>query len=222
MRRINLPYDPLRDLIPVIHVGFFDSALIATPSLSASNVKELIALAQANPGKVTWGHTGVQSTGYMYEGYLKKSLNAPFFLVPYKSPPQAMLAILSGEVQVGIIALPIASPHLKSARVKALAVTADKRVDFLPLVPTFAEEGIKLPLRVWIGYHYPIGTPRAQVLRMNGEIRTAMAAPEVKEKIIYRIGLVSNTGTPEEFDAYIRAEMKSARELVTFLGLKPE
>ena len=220
--RSNLPYDPLRDFVPVIHAGFFDGALIAHPSLKANNVKELIRLTQANPDKINWGHFGVNSTGYMYLGYLKKSRKAPFYAIPYKTPPQALQAVLSGEVQVEVNALFLADPHLKSGKIKALAVGGDKRLDFLPGVPTFAEEGIKLPLRTWLGYHYQAGTPRAYVLRINTEIRTAMADPAFKEKIIDRMGLTSNTGSPEEFDSFIRDQIKAATDLVKFLGIKSE
>ena len=220
--RPNLPYDPLRDFVAVIHAGFIDGALIAHPSVKANNVEELIRLTQANPDKITWGHFGVNSTGYMYEDYLNKSRKAPFYAVPYKTPPQALQAVLSGEVQVQVNALFLVGPHLRAGKIKALAVTSDRRVDYLPNVPTFAEEGIKLPLRTWFGYHYQTGTPRAHVLRMNVEIRTAMADPAFKEKILDRIGLTSNTGSPEEFDSFIRDQIKAATDLVKFLGIKPE
>jgi tripartite-type tricarboxylate transporter receptor subunit TctC len=192
------------------------------PSVKAGSVKELFKLAQANPNKINWGHFGVNSTGYMYQEYFKKNRKAPFYAVPYKTQPQALQALISGEVQVSVSSLTNAAPHLKAGKIKALAVTADRRVEFLPKVPTFAEEGLKLPLRTWFGYHYQASIPRAYVLRMNVEIRAAMSNPEFKEKVLDRLGLVPNTGTPEEFDAYIRGQLKSVKDLVAYLGIKPE
>jgi tripartite-type tricarboxylate transporter receptor subunit TctC len=220
--RSNLPYDTLRDFVPVVHTVFFDSALMVHPSLKAASVRELFKLAQARPNKINWGHFGVNSTGYMYQEYFRKSRRAPFYAVPYKTQPQALQALLSGEVQVSLSSLASAAPHLKAGKIKALAVTADQRVGFLPKVPTFAEEGIKLPLRTWFGYHYQAGIPRAYVLRMNVEIRAALSSPGFKEKVLDRLGFVQVTGTPEEFDAYIRNQLKAVKELVTYLGIKPQ
>jgi tripartite-type tricarboxylate transporter receptor subunit TctC len=220
--RAKLPYDPVRDFAPVIHAAFFDSALIAHPSVKANTVQQLAQLARARPDSINWGHFGVNSTGYMYQEYLKKRLKAPFYPVPYKTQPQALNAVLSGEAHVAVYGLANAGPHLKSGKLKALAVTSAKRVDYLPKVPTFTEEGIKLPLRTWFGYHYPAGTPRPYVLRMNVEIRTLLEDPAFKEKLLDRIGLIPNPGTPEEFDAYIKTQLREVRELVSYLGITPD
>src|SRR6185295_6791076 len=97
-----------------------------------SSVRELVDFAKANPGKVNWGHFGVNSTGYMYEEYLKKSRGAPFFPVPYKSQPQNQLALVSGETDVSLFSLGTARPHIKAGKLKALAVTPARRVEWLP------------------------------------------------------------------------------------------
>ena len=220
--RAKLPYDPVKDFAPVVHAGFFDSALIAHPSVKANTVQQLLQLARSKPDSVNWAHFGVNSTGYMYQEYLKKRFKAPFYPVPYKTQPQVLTALVSGEGHVAVYGLANAGPLLKSGKLKALAVTSAQRVDFLPRIPTFAEEGIKLPLRTWFGYHYPAATPRAYVLRMNVEIRTAMADPAFKEKVLNRIGLIPNPGTPEDFDAYIKTQLKEVRELVSYLGIKPD
>jgi tripartite-type tricarboxylate transporter receptor subunit TctC len=220
--RAKLPYDPIKDFVPVTHAGFFDSALVAHPSVKANSVQQLLQLARSRPDSVNWAHFGVNSTGYMYEEYLKKRFKAPFYPVPYKTQPQVLTAMLSGEGHVAVYGLANLEPHLKSGKLKALAVTSAKRVDYLPKVPTFTEEGIKLPLRTWFGYHYPAGTPRQYVLRMNVEIRTAMEDPAFKEKVLDRIGLIPNPGTPEAFDAYIKTQLKEVRELVSYLGIRPE
>jgi tripartite-type tricarboxylate transporter receptor subunit TctC len=220
--RAKLPYDPINDFIPVIHAGFFDSALVAHPSVKANGVKQLFELARSKPDSVNWAHFGVNSTGYMYEEYLKKRFKAPFYPVPYKTQPQVLTALLSGEGHVAVYGLANLESHLKSGKLKALAVTSAKRVDYLPKVPTFNEEGIKLPLRTWFGYHYPANTPKQYVLRMNVEIRAAMDDPGFKEKVLDRIGLIPNPGTPDEFDAYIKNQLREVRELVAYIGIKPE
>jgi tripartite-type tricarboxylate transporter receptor subunit TctC len=121
-----------------------------------------------------------------------------------------------------VYGLPSLETQLKTGKVRALAVTSNKRVDWLPDVPTFEEEGIKLPLRTWFGYHYPAATPRELVVRMNAELRKTMDSPPFRANIMGRIKLIPATGTPEEFDGYIRNQLRQVTELVSYIGLKPE
>lgn len=218
----KLPYDPLRDYVPVMHGGFFDSTLVANAARPFTTVREMIEFAKANPGQVNWGHFGTNSTGYMYMEFLRKSRGAEFFAVPYKTQTQNLLALVANETAVTITAVNTAAPHVKTGKLRPLAVTSAKRIDWLPSVATFDEEDIKLPLRSWEGYHYPAGVPREQVLRMNAELRRAHENPAFRATVIERAGLVSNTGTPEAFDAHIRAQLKAVGELVAYLGIKPE
>ena len=220
--RLKLPYDALRDFVPVVHAGFFDSALVAHASRPYSTVRELLDNARAHPDKVNWGHFGVNSTGYMYMLFLKRSRGASFYAVPYKTPPQNILALVANETDLTVTAINTAAPHIRSGKLKALAVTSVRRLDWLPNVPTFEEEGIKLPLRSWEGYHYPIAVPRELVERMNAELRRVYEIPAFRTNIVERVGLVPNTGTPEAFDQHIRAQLKDVTELVNYLGLKPE
>jgi len=222
VQRSNLPYDSLRDFAPVMHAGFFDSALVAHASRPYGTVRDLVAYAKAHPEQVNWGHFGVNTTGFMYMEYLRKSRGAPFYAVPYKSPPQNILALASNETDVTVTALNTAGPYIRSGKLKALAVTSNRRADWLPDVPTFEEEGIKLPLRTWEGYHYPIAVPRELVVRMNSELRKAYGIPSFRSNVVERVGLSPNTGTPEAFDQYIREQLKAVTELVNYLGLKPE
>lgn len=220
--RKDLPYDPVKDFAPVVMAGFFDSALIVHPSVNARSVSELVELAKANPNKINWAHFGVNSTGYMYEEYIKRSRHAPFYVVPYKTQPQVLQALLINESNVAVYGLANIASHLKSGRLRALAVTSARRIDYLPEVPTFDEEGIKLPLRTWFGYHYPVGTPREIVLRMNTELRTVLESASFRSTIEDRIGLNPNPGSPEDFDTYIRDQLKAVTELVSYLGIAPE
>ncbi len=222
VQRSKLPYDTLRDFAPVMHAGFFDSALVANAAEPYNSVHELIDYAKAHPDKVNWGHFGVNSTGFMYMEYLKKNKGAPFYPVPYKTQPQNILALVSHETAVSVTSFNNSGPHIKAGKLKALAVTSEHRLDWLPNVPTFEEEGIKLPLRTWQGYHYPIAVPRELLVRMNAELRRAYETPAFRTNIVERVGLMPNTGTPEAFDQYIREQLKAVSELVNYLGLKPE
>ncbi|MFM9970410.1 MAG: Bug family tripartite tricarboxylate transporter substrate binding protein [Burkholderiales bacterium] len=218
----KLPYNSLRDFAPVMHASFFDSALVAHASRPYNSVRELVDFAKANPDKVNWGHFGVNSTGYMYLSYLNKNRGVRFYPVPYKTQPQNMLALVANETDLTITAINTAAPHMKSGKLKALAVTSAKRVDWMPTVPTFEEEEIKLPLRSWEGYHYPIAVPKEQIDRMNLELRRAYDNPLFRANVLDKAGLVSNTGSPEAFDQHIRAQLKAVAELVNYLGIKPE
>lgn len=220
--RAKLPYDPLRDFAPVVHVGFFDSVLLVHPSVPANSVQQLFDLAKAKPDAITWAHFGSNSTGYMYQDSFRKLRDAPFYAVPYKTQPQVLQAMLAGEAQATVYSISNTAAHIQSGKLKALAVTADKRLAEFPNVPTFDELGIKLPLRTWFGFHFQSGTPREIITRHNSEIRKVMADPGFKESVMKRQGVLANDGTPEAFDAYIRNQLKDVSELVKSLGIKPE
>ena len=220
--RAKLPYDPLRDFTPVVHVGFFDSVLIANPSVPANSVQQLFDMAKAKPDSITWAHFGSNSTGYMYQDSFRKLRGAPFYAVPYKTQPQVLQALLAGESHVSVYSLANTAQLIQAGKLKALAVTSDKRVAEFPNVPSFDELGIKLPLRTWFGFHLQSGTPREIVTRYNGEIRKAMADQGFKDSVMKRMGVLANDGTPEQFDGYIRSQIKDVSELVKSLGIKPE
>jgi len=220
--RLKLPYDAVRDFVPVVQAGFFDSALVAYPGVAADSVKELVDLAKAKPGSVNWASFGVNSTGYMYMAWLKRTMGADFYHVPYKTQPQGLQALMSGESHVAVYGLSSVAALIKAGKLKAIGVTSPKRQDWLPDVPTFEELGIKLPLRTWFGYHFPAGTPRDIVLRMNTEVRKTLADTGFRDSILARQMITPSDGTPEEFDAFIRAQRNEVAELVAFLGLKPE
>ena len=222
LRARTLPYDAVRDFAPVMHGGFFDSALVVHPDLGVGSVAQLVELARANPNKVNWAHFGVNSTGYMYEEWIRRSKGAPFYPVPYKTQPQVLTALLVNESSVAVYGLTNLAAHLKAGKLKALAVSGSRRVAFLPDVPTFEEEGIKLPLRTWFGYHYQAGVPRAIVGRVNAELRRVWDQPAFGAAVLDRLMMTPSAGSPEEFDAYIRAQIAAVKELVGYIGLKPE
>ncbi|OFZ97931.1 MAG: hypothetical protein A3H35_04550 [Betaproteobacteria bacterium RIFCSPLOWO2_02_FULL_62_17] len=220
--RKKLPYDVLNDLTPVMLAGFFDSALVVHPAVPATNVQQLFEHAKANANKVNWAHFGVNSTGYMYMRWLNVNKGTAFYPVPYKTPPQNVAAMVSGEGHAAVTSLNTAGPHVKAGRLRALAVTSSSRISDLPNVPTFEEEGIKLPLRTWFGYHYQTAVPREIVLRMNSEIRKVFDIPAFKTSVLDGIGLTATPGSPEDLDVFQRAQIKAVSELVAGIGIKPE
>jgi tripartite-type tricarboxylate transporter receptor subunit TctC len=220
--RAKLPYDPIKDFAPVVHVGFFDSVLIAHPSVPATSVQQLFEMAKAKPDSITWAHFGSNSTGYMYQDAFRKLRGAPFYAVPYKTQPQVLQALVAGESQLAVYSIANSASLIQAGKLKALAVTSSSRIPEFPNVPTFDELGIKLPLRTWFGYHFPSGTPRDIVQRFNGDIRKIMATPAFQEAALKRFGVIANDGTPEQFDAYIKTQLKEVSELVKSLGIKPE
>ena len=220
--RAKLPYDVQRDLQPVMHAAFFDSLLVAHPSLPVASVPQLLEYSKANPQKVNWAHFGINSTGYMYMEWLNRNRAANFYPVPYKTQPQNLAAMIAGEGHISLISITNGGPHSRAGRLKPLAVTTSARLTAFPSVATFDEEGIKLPLRTWFGYHYQAAVPREIVQRMNSELRRIFDTQSFKTSIIDGIGLTANHGTPEEFDAYQRAQIKAVAELVASIGIKPE
>ncbi len=218
----NPPYDSIRDLAPLLMAGFFDSVLVVHPSLPANTLQQLFDHAKANPGKINWANTGVNDTSYLYQEWLNRTRKIPFFPVPYKTQPQTNLAVLTGESHVGYNALGNLAQQIKSGKLRVLATNASRRIAWLPNVPTFDEQGIKLPLQNWLGYHYPIAVPREILQRMNTEMRRIMEAPDYRSRVIDRMGITAEMDTPEHFDAFIRNQLKEVRELMTTIGLKPE
>ncbi|MFM9970606.1 MAG: Bug family tripartite tricarboxylate transporter substrate binding protein [Burkholderiales bacterium] len=220
--RAKLPYDVLRDLQPVMHAAFFDSMLVAHPSVPVASVPQLLEYAKANPQKVNWAHFGINSTGYMYMEWLNRNRAANFYPVPYKTQPQNLNAMLAGEGHISLLSITNGGPHSRAGRLKPLAVTTSARLPAFPNVATFDEEGIKLPLRTWFGYHYQAAVPREIVQRMNAEMRKIFDTPAFRASIIDGIGLTANHGGIEEFDNYVRTQIKEVTALVASIGIKPE
>ena len=216
------PSDSLRDFSGIVLTGFFDSLLVMHPSVGAATVSQLLDFAKAKPATIVWGHFGINTTGNLYQEWLKKSRGAVFYPVPYKTSGPVLQALITGEAQIAVYAWPNALAHLKSGKLKALAVTADKRLAFLAEVPTFEELGIKLPLRGWFGYHLPAATPRPIVTRLNNEIRKIMKDATYIERVLNAQGIMVGDGTPEEFDTFVRTQLQATVEMMNYLDIKPQ
>jgi tripartite-type tricarboxylate transporter receptor subunit TctC len=222
--RLNLPYDSQRDLAAVAHFGFLDAALLVHPSVPANSVRELFDLAAAKPDTITWGSWGISSPGYLYMEWLRKAKGISFFNVPYKGSSQAAQAALAGEVQVAYYGAGQAAGFVRSNRLKALAVSSDKRLPFLPGVPTLKEVGVDIRVpRTWYGMAAPVGTPKDIVQRLNAEVAKITANPQFIEKFMTTQGITPpGPFSPEEFAAFLRRDRENFQELMKTIGLKPE
>jgi tripartite-type tricarboxylate transporter receptor subunit TctC len=218
----KLPFDPVKDYAPITQIASSPNVLTAHPSVPAKTLKELIALAKAKPGQVSFASTGVASVGHLTGELLNNLAGVRITHVPYKGSGQAITDLLGGHVQVMYSGFSSTMPHIKSGKLRALAVTGAKRSDALPEVPTIAEQGYPgVEATAWYGVLAPARTPRPVVTRLHGEIVKALRMPDVKERL-GTLGFELVGGTPEAFGAYIRSEIKKWEKVVKASGAKPE
>jgi tripartite-type tricarboxylate transporter receptor subunit TctC len=217
----KIPYDPLRDFAPITLVGTVPLVLVVHPSLPVKSVKDLVALAKARPGEINFGSAGNGSTTHLAVDLFILMTGARMTHVPYKGSPQAVTDLVAGNVQLGIPTMPAALAFIKAGRVKALGVSSGKRTPVLPDVPTMREAGItEYETDLWTGILAPAGTPAAVLSRLHAEIVRAVGLAEVKE-VLGRQGAVPASSTPQEFSAYMRAELAKWARVVKEAKVRP-
>jgi len=220
----NLPYDPVKAFAPIAPLAAVPSVALVTPSVAASSMKELIALARAKPGSLNYASAGAGTSQHMGTELLKTLAKIDMVHVPYKGGAAAMADLIGGQVQLQIEPLPTAMPHIRSGKVRALAVTSPARLPLLPDLPTVAEAA-GLPgyqLLIWFGILAPADTPRPVVQRLNAEILKVIASPDVRERFAQQGATPSAPQTPEQFGAYIQKEIKLWAEVARVAGAKVE
>jgi tripartite-type tricarboxylate transporter receptor subunit TctC len=218
----KLPYDPFKDFVPVIYVALAPNILVVNPSVPAQNVKELVAYAKANPGRLTYASQGKGSTGHLGGEQFKQSTGIEITHVPYRGAAPAIQDLLGGQVSMMFDVVPLAKPHIAAGTVRALAVATRQRVAAVPDVPTMVEAGFAdVEAGAWWGLLFPANTPRQMVDWLNRETRTALSAPEARQRLEDQ-GMALYLGTPEEFSAHIAAETKRWGEVIRRAGIQPE
>jgi len=218
----KMPYDPVTDYAPVTQIATSPNVLTAHPSVPAKGLKELVALAKAKPGQVNFASTGVASVGHLTGELLNNLAGMKMTHVPYKGGGQAIIDLLGGHVQVMFSGFTAAMPHIKSGKIRALAVTGARRSAALSEVPTIAEQGFPgVEATAWYGVLAPAGTPKPVVTRLHGEIVKILKQSDVTERL-GALGFEIVGGTPEQLGAYIRSEIKKWEKVVRASGAKPD
>jgi len=216
----GIPYDPKRDLALVTTVVRVPEALVVNPSLPVSDFAGLIAHAKANPGKVNFGSAGSGSITHLAGELLKVEARVDMVHVPYKGAAPAVNDLLGAQVQMGIFDVPIVLPHIRSGKLKALAVTSAKRAALLPGVPTTAEAGYpRVNSDNWYGLVAPIATPPEILRRIHAAAMAALQSPAVLEQFD-KVGGTAAPSTPEEYSAFLSAEQAKWGAIVRAIGFK--
>jgi tripartite-type tricarboxylate transporter receptor subunit TctC len=218
----KLAYDPVKDFAPVSLVATVPNVMVTHPSVPARNLAEFIALAKKKPGAMNFGSGGSGTSNHLAGELFNIVAGVRLVHVPYKGVNLAMNDVMSGELQLVVIGIPAAAPHIKAGKLRALAVIDSKRAAALPDVPTAAEAGLpNFEVTTWYGVLAPAGTPRAIVTRLNAEIVAVMHSPEMKERLA-TMATEPMTSTPEEFADLIRREIAKWAGVVRTAGLKAE
>lgn len=219
----KLPYDPIKDFVPISLVATFEMVLVGSGALPANSIGELVALAKAQPGQVTVATLGTGSQHHIVSSLLSTAAGVNLLLVPYKGIPQANTALLSGEVQLSWGgAFPVRG-HVLAKRLKAFGVAGSKRSTLLPDAPTFAEAGFpSVDFTLWWGLFAPTGTPRPVIERIHADVTRLINDAEFREKEILPKGYAPGTVGLDAFATHIKSELASRAAMVKQSGARVE
>ena len=216
----KLSHDPEKDLQKVAQLGYQPNLLAVAPALPVKSVKELIAYAKSNPGKLSYGSSGNGTTLHLGMEQFKLMTGTQMVHVPYKGAQQATTEMIAGQVHLMFDNFNSILPHVKAGRVRGLGVTTLKRSPALPDLPTLDEAGVPgFEVTVWGGIVVPVGVPKPIVAKLNAEINRALATPELKEKFS-AIGYTLVGGTPEQFDAFVKQQIAKWADVIKRSGAK--
>lgn len=219
----KLPYNPLRDFAPITLITTSENVLVLHPSAPVVSMKEFIAYAKANPRKLNYGSSGNGTTSHLGGAMFASMTGTEMTHVPYKGSGPMLTDLLAGQLQLSFSSVPTALPHIRSGRLRALAVTLLTRSSVLPDLPTVQEAaGLKgFEISLWQGIVAPAATPRAIVMKLNQQIATSLRTPDMKHKLTVQ-GLDAVGNSPEQFGAFIRAEIAKWTRVVLSSGARAE
>lgn len=218
----KLPFDPVRDFSPITKVAALPLILVAHPSFPASTVKELIAFAKNKPG-INYSSSGHASTPHLAMLLFEQRTATKFTHIPYKGGGQAVIDVVAGQIPLLATAIPTVQAHLKSGKLKAIALTSAKRHASLPDVGTFSEAGVTgFDISAWYGLLAPSGTPKPIIAKINAEVVGILATPEMKNRFLTTIGGDPVGNTPEQFAADIKTDIVRWAKIVKDSGVKVE
>lgn len=217
----KLPYDPERDFMPISMLAVQPYLLAVTNSLPASTVKQLVAYAKANPGKLSFGSAGIGAGAHLAAEMLKYMANIDVVHIPYKGTAPAMTDLIGGQVSYMFGGISAVYPQAQAGKLRVLAVSSDKRSPALPDIPTVAEGGIAgYGTNSWNSLVAPRGTPHAIVTRLNTETVAALGQPDVRDRLRVQ-GIDPDPGTPAQLAAHIKSERARFDKLIKAIGLQP-
>lgn len=215
----DLPYDAIRDFAAIASLISIPNVLVAHPSVPARSLYELIQLARARPGQLSYASNGTGTSAHMAGEMLARAADIKLLHVPYKGAGIGVIDVLGGHVQLLFGGIPTTLPHVQSGKLKSLAVTGLQRSTAAPTVPTVAESGYPgFEVVQWFGAFAPAKTPRDIVLKVNAEINRAMALPEMPDAYA-RQGFDIRLSTPEAFAEYVKAELSKWSRVVKEAGI---
>jgi tripartite-type tricarboxylate transporter receptor subunit TctC len=218
----NLPFDVLRDLAPITQLSAFPNLLTVHPALPVKSVKDLIALAKAKPGSLNYGSSGSATGTHLSAELFKYMTGIDMVHVPYKGGGPAVQALLGGQVQLNFATIVSVLPHVRSGKLRAIAVTTAKRSPSMPEIPTIAESGVPgYDHGPWNGFLAPARTPRAVIARLNEETARILHLPETKA-VFTNEGAEPVGNKPEEFGAIIKAETAKWGKVIQSAGIKAD
>jgi tripartite-type tricarboxylate transporter receptor subunit TctC len=219
----KMPYDHVKDFVPVILVAGVPNVLEIDPELPVNSVQELIAYAKANPGKLNFASSGSGTSIHLSGELFKSMTGVQMTHVPYKGSSPALADLAGGQVQLMFDNLPSSLALIKAGKLKPLAVTSLTRSSALPNVPTVAESGLPgFEASSWFGLLAPAGTPKDVVAKINGEVAKWLATPEAKEKLAAQGAIAASGLTPEDFARHIGTETTKWQKVVKDSGAKVE
>jgi tripartite-type tricarboxylate transporter receptor subunit TctC len=214
------PFSFARDLAPVAQVARVPNVMVVHPSLPVKNVKDFIALAKSRPGQINFASSGAGTTLHMSGEMFKLMTGVDIVHVPYKGSAPALTDLIAGHVSVMWDNLPAAMPHIKSGRLRPVAITTAARHAGMPELPTVAESGVPgFEASAWFGVVAPAAVPKDVIARLNAAINRAVGLPDMRERFEQQ-GAIPVTATPEEFGAFIRAEIAKWAKVVKASGAK--
>ncbi len=217
----KVPYDPIKDFTPIAISTTNYLGLAVHPSVPFKSMKDLIAYAKANPGKLSFGTGGQFVWPHMTLELLRVMAGFTYLQVPYKGTEQAVIEVIGGQVSGAVAGITGLAPHVRSGKLRLLGVTSPTRVPQFPDVPAIAETVPGFDSRGWFGYLAPAGAPREIVMLLNQEINRAMALPDVKEKL-NAAGLIIVTEPPEAFAQTIKSDYEKYGKLIRRIGLRQQ
>ncbi len=218
----SLPYDAIKDFSPITVVGGTPNVILAHPELPAKNLAELLALARSKPGKLNFGSTSLGGTPHMSAELLKMMTGVDIVHVPYKGAGPMLADLLGAQIQIGFDNLPSSMGHIRSGKVRAIAVTTTKRWPGAPDIPTVAESGVPgYEVSGWFGLLAPAGTPRQAIDTVYRAVSAQLRQPEVQKQML-ELGAEPGGNPPEDFARQIGAEIEKWKKVVAATGVKVE